>query len=138
MEPSAFQTWLGGGAQEGSLAEAGEQLFNQLGCATCHSADSQARGPNLEGLFGTTVTLANGQQVQFDEEYARESILNPQAKMVKGYLPLMPTFQGLVNEDGLAQLIEYLKSLSQGGGATPTPTPATTPGSPPKPQASDP
>ncbi|MPY91202.1 MAG: cytochrome c oxidase subunit II [Luteitalea sp.] len=132
MEPNAFQTWLGGSPeQEGSLADAGEQLFNQLGCVTCHSGDSQARGPDLRGQFGTTVTLADGQQVLFDEEYARESILNPQAKMVEGYLPLMPTFQGLVNEDGLAQLIEYVKSLSQGGE---TPTPAAAPGGTPKPK----
>lgn len=138
MEPNAYQTWLGGGAaQEGTLAEAGEQLFNKLGCITCHSGDSQARGPNLQGVFGTTVTLANGQQIQFDEEYARESILNPQAKMVQGYLPLMPTFQGLINEDGLAQLIEYLKSLSQGG-AAPAPAPAAPPRGSSKPQASGP
>jgi cytochrome c oxidase subunit 2 len=111
MEPSEYQTWLSGGAPEGSLASAGEKLFQDLACNTCHRPDAQGRGPNLQGLFGSTVTLQNGEKVTADEAYIRESILNPSAKVVAGFQPIMPTFQGLVTEEQLLELIEYVKSL---------------------------
>ena len=78
---------------------AGEKLFQQLACITCHRSDAQGRGPVLEGLFGTPVQLANGETVIADEAYIRESILNPTAKVVAGYQPIMPTFQGQVSEE---------------------------------------
>jgi len=112
MEPSDYQTWLSGGAPEGSLASAGEKLFQDLACVTCHRPESQGRGPVLVGLFGKTVQLQSGQTVVADEAYIRESILNPTAKITAGYQPIMPTFQGLVSEEGLLQLIEYIKSLN--------------------------
>ena len=65
----------------------------------------------LEGLFGKTVTLQNGETLTVDEAYVRESILQPAAKITSGFQPIMPTFQGLVSEDQLLQLIEYIKSL---------------------------
>ena len=65
----------------------------------------------LEGLFGKTVTLQSGETMTADEAYLRESILNPAAKIVAGFQPIMPTFQGLVSEEQLLQLIEYVKSL---------------------------
>jgi len=111
MEPSEYQTWLSGGAQEGSLASAGEKLFNDLACNTCHRPDAQGRGPVLQGLFGKTVTLQNGETNTVDEAYVRESILNPSAKVAAGFQPIMPTFQGLVTEDQLLELVEYVKSL---------------------------
>jgi cytochrome c oxidase subunit 2 len=111
MEPSDYQTWLGGGAQEGSLASAGEKLFNDLACNTCHRPDAQGRGPVLQGLFGKTVTLQSGETNTVDEAYVRESILNPSAKVAAGFQPIMPTFQGLVTEEQLLELIEYVKSL---------------------------
>jgi cytochrome c oxidase subunit 2 len=111
LEPNDYQTWLSGGAAEGSLASAGEKLFADLACNTCHRPDSQGRGPVLDGLFGTNVTVQNGETVPFDEAYIRESILNPTAKVVAGFQPIMPTFQGLVSEEQLLQLIEYVKSL---------------------------
>ena len=74
--------------------------------------DGSGRGPSLQGVFGSQVTLANGQTVVADENYIRESILTPQAKLVEGFQPLMPTFQGLVNEDGVASLVEHIKSLA--------------------------
>ena len=117
LEPREFQQWLGGGPVQGSLPEAGEQLFTQLGCMTCHRDDAGARGPSLTGLFGSPVQLANGQTVIADESYIRESILNPTAKMVAGYAPLMPTYQGQVSEEGVASLIAYIKSLGDGGPA---------------------
>jgi cytochrome c oxidase subunit II len=111
MEPSEYQTWLSGGAAEGSLASTGAKLFQDLACNTCHRADAQGRGPVLEGLFGRTVRLQNGETVPVDEAYVRESILNPSAKITGGFQPVMPTFQGLVTEEQLLELIEYVKSL---------------------------
>jgi cytochrome c oxidase subunit 2 len=111
MEPSEYQTWLSGGAPEGSLAAAGEKLFQDLACVTCHRADSQGRGPMLQGLFGKTVQLQNGETIVADEAYVRESILRPSAKITAGYQPIMPTFQGLISEEQLLELIEYVKSL---------------------------
>ena len=111
MEPTAYQTWLGGGGAEGSLASAGEKLFADLACNTCHRPDAQGRGPVLVGLFGKTVTTQSGETVTVDEAYVRESILQPGARVAAGYQPIMPTFQGLVSEEQLLQLIEYVKSL---------------------------
>jgi cytochrome c oxidase subunit 2 len=117
MEPADYQTWLAGGGSisgGGSMAERGAQLFTQLACVTCHLGDGSGRGPSLAGVFGSTVTLNNGTTVVADESYLRESILTSQAKTVAGYQQLMPTFQGLVNENDVASLIEYIKSMSQG------------------------
>ncbi len=114
MEPAAFQTWLAGGAA-GSPAEEGQKLFQSLACITCHRADSQGRGPRLEGLFGRTVRLSTGGTIVADPDYIRESILNPSAKVVEGYQPIMPTFQGLVSEEGVMQLIAYIQSLQPPG-----------------------
>jgi cytochrome c oxidase subunit II len=122
MEPRAFQEWLGGAVQQGSLPEAGERLFTELGCVTCHRDDAGARGPSLVNLFGSPVQLADGRTVIADEAYLRESILNPTAKMVAGYAPLMPTYQGQVSEEGLASLIAYIKALGGAGDTTPTVT----------------
>ncbi len=119
MEPAAFQAWLAGGAGEATLASSGEKLFQELACSTCHRPDSQGRGPVLDGLFGKTVELQGGGTVVADESYIRESIVNPQARILAGYQPLMPTFQGLISEEGLLQLIAYVKSLGAKPGAPP-------------------
>jgi cytochrome c oxidase subunit II len=132
MEPGAFQTWLAGGKATGSMADLGSKVFTELGCATCHIDSAQGRGPSLWGVFGSQVTLATGEKINVDEAYIRESILNPTAKLVTGYPPLMPTFQGVVSEEQIAQLTAYIKSLNAPAGtragatgATPaTPAPA--------------
>jgi cytochrome c oxidase subunit II len=111
MDPTEYQTWLSGGGPEGSLAEGGARLFASLACNTCHRPDAQGRGPVLEGLFGKIVTLQSGETATVDEAYVRESILNPSAKVAAGFQPIMPTFQGLVTEEQLLELIEYVKSL---------------------------
>lgn len=113
MEPRDFQAWLAGGRSEGPPAQVGERLFSQLACNTCHLENGQGRGPSLKDFMGTQVKLQNGQTVTVDETYIRESILNPQAKLVEGFQPLMPTFQGLVSEEGLMQLLAYVKTLSK-------------------------
>jgi cytochrome c oxidase subunit 2 len=116
MKPRDYQTWLGGGEAQGSLASAGERLFADLACNTCHRPDSQGRGPVLDGLIGRTVMLQSGATIVADEAYVRESILNPSTKITAGYQPIMPTFQGLVTEEQVLQIIEYIKSLKAGGG----------------------
>lgn len=127
MDPNEYETWLSGGTPEGSLASSGEKLFADLACNTCHRPDAQGRGPVLQGLFGKQVSLQSGEQVVADEAYIRESILTPSAKIVAGFQPIMPTFQGLVSEEQLLQLIEYVKSL-QSQPEVPTARPA--PGGP--------
>jgi len=110
MEPAAFQEWLAGGPSLSPAAE-GEKLFQSLACITCHRADSGARGPSLEGLFGRPVALSDGGTAVATPEYIRESILTPSAKVVAGYQPVMPTFQGQVTEEQILHIIEYLKTL---------------------------
>jgi cytochrome c oxidase subunit 2 len=122
MEPAQYAAWLSGGGASGSLAQTGETLFQQLGCITCHRLDVQGRGPNLKGVYGKPVTLEDGRTVVADDNYIRESILSPAAKVVSGFKPIMPVFQGLVTEEQLNSLVAYVKSLSQppaGAAATP-------------------
>jgi cytochrome c oxidase subunit 2 len=110
MEPRDYQAWLSGSDGQ-PLAVRGQQLFQQLACVTCHLNDGTGRGPSLAGVYGSKVELANGSGVVADDGYIRESILTPQMKLVSGFQPVMPTFQGLVNEEGVMSLIEYIKSL---------------------------
>jgi cytochrome c oxidase subunit II len=117
LEPAEFQAWLSGGATAVSMATAGEKLFQKLGCVSCHAPNDTGRGPSLVGLLGKAVRLQGGGSVTADENYIRESILEPQAKIVAGYQPIMPTFKGLISEDGIMQIIAYLKSLKREEGA---------------------
>jgi cytochrome c oxidase subunit 2 len=119
MEPDEFQAWLGGEQAGLTPAAVGERLFFEMGCASCHSGTSGSRGPALDGLMGSTVLLERDQTVIADEEYVRESILDPMARVVRGYSPLMPTFKGLIGEEGLFQIMEYLKTLEKKGNAVP-------------------
>jgi cytochrome c oxidase subunit 2 len=111
MEPQDYETWLAGGTAGEAPAAAGERLFGQYGCQSCHSNNGSGRGPSLAGLFGKEVQLQDGSVVKADEDYIRESIMNPRAKLVAGYEPIMPTFGGQIGEDGVLQLIAYIKSL---------------------------
>jgi cytochrome c oxidase subunit 2 len=112
QEPAQYEAWMSGGTS-GPLSASGEKIFAELGCVTCHRTDTQGRGPNLQGVFGKPVLLADGRTVTADENYIRESILDPGAKVVNGFKPVMPTFQGLVSEEQLNALVAYVKSLSQ-------------------------
>ncbi len=111
MEPAPFQEWLAGGPSLSPAAE-GAKLFASLACNTCHREDSGARGPHLAGLFGRKVTLSDGSTLVADAEYIRESIVTPSARIVASYQPVMPTFQGMVTEEQLLHLVEYIKSLT--------------------------
>ena len=115
MEPDDYQAWLSGGGGGLSMSARGEQLFQQLGCSGCHLSDGSGRGPALAGKYGAQETLASGARVVVDDTYLRESILTPQARLVARYGPVMPTFQGQVNEEGLMSVIEYIKSLPSTG-----------------------
>ena len=112
LEPAEFEKWLSGGATGMSMVDQGASLFKRFGCETCHRAGGTNQGPSLAGLFGKTVKLQGGNTVTADENYIRESILDPRAKIVAGYQPIMPTFKGLVSEEGMLQLIAYIKSLN--------------------------
>jgi cytochrome c oxidase subunit 2 len=112
MQPTDFDNWLSGNASQQSPAVAGQQLFQSLGCVSCHGANGEGgRGPALAGLFGRKVFLTNNQTLTADEAYIRESIENPQAKVVSGFNPIMPTFQGQVTPEQLIQIISFIKSL---------------------------
>ncbi|MCC6699009.1 MAG: cytochrome c oxidase subunit II [Candidatus Hydrogenedentes bacterium] len=111
MEPEEYELWLSGANVGVPAASAGEKLFTKLGCVTCHEGTSP-RGPALKGVFGKEVQLQTGEMIVVDEDYIRESILNPQAKLVAGYPPLMPTFQNQIREQDLFTLINYIKSMS--------------------------
>ncbi len=110
MEPTDYQRWLAGGT-EGSLASQGEKLFQKYACNTCHMDVGTGRGPVLAGTYGKTRPLAGGGNVLVDDNYIRESILNPQAKIAAGFQPIMPTFQGQVSEEDLIRLLSYVKSI---------------------------
>lgn len=113
MERSAWENWAGGGGTTGSLSEQGEKLFTQNGCSTCHLLDQQGRCPMLRGLYNKPVQLNDGRTVIADDAYLRESILQPNAKVVAGFEPnIMPNFQGQLSEEQVIQLISYIKSLS--------------------------
>jgi len=112
MEPSEYAAWLSGSSTTATdPVVAGEKLFAERTCATCHSPDGKGRGPSLNGLFGKKVLLSDGSTVTADEAYIRESILNPNAKIVARYQALMPSFQGQLSEEQLLGLISYVKSL---------------------------
>lgn len=113
MDPSAYQAWMVAGGSAGALSVSGQQAFEQMGCGTCHRSDTQGRGPNLAGIYNKQVMLDDGRTLIADENYLRESILNPAGKVVAGFKPIMPTYQGQISEETLAELVSYIKSLSQ-------------------------
>jgi cytochrome c oxidase subunit 2 len=111
MAPTDYEAWIEGGVRGETMVEVGERLWQQYACHTCHKPNSGGRGPVLNGLYGSTRKLKTGQAVVADEAYLRESIVNPNAKMIVGYTQLMPTFAGQIGEEGILQLIAYIKSL---------------------------
>ena len=132
MEPAEFQAWLAGGTPGETAAGAGERLFQELNCVTCHRADAGARGPNLAQLFGSTIKLQGGGTVVADELYIRESIVTPTAKVVEGYQPVMPTYTGMVSEEQILALVAYIQSLKTPDAKAEPPLPAGAEGDNPK------
>ncbi len=99
-------------AAANSPAEVGKAVLQAQGCRACHQIGNAAIAPELEGIYGTKVDLVNGSSVNVDDNYIRESILVSTAKVVKGYAPVMPPYQGIVKEDEVKSIIEYIKSTS--------------------------
>jgi len=120
MEPMEYAAWLSGSSDAtANPVAAGEKLFVEKACTTCHLPNGRGRAPSLNGLYGAKVLFADGSTVTADDAYIRESILNPQAKIVAGYQPLMPSFQGQLTEEQIIDLTSYIKSLQS------QPVPAT-------------
>ncbi len=119
--PGEFEQWLEKASNfldTMSPVEAGRKLYQVRGCQQCHSVDGSAKtGPSLLGVFGHSQRLADGTTVLADENYIRESILEPQAKVVAGFEPVMPTYQGRLSDAEIGAIIEFLKSLNGSGGA---------------------
>jgi cytochrome c oxidase subunit 2 len=113
LNREAFRAWLDAGP-DGSLASEGRKLFQKLQCVACHSADARARGPVLEQLYDTRVPLKSGGSTHADETYIRESIFFPEAKIVAGFEPIMPSYKGIIDEEEMVQLIAFIKTLKPG------------------------
>ncbi len=113
MEPAGYENWLSGAPAGETPEQAGERLFRQFNCNTCHDQGPTSRGPRLAGIFGKPVRLQSGETVVADEAYLRESILLPNARVVSGYDVVMPTYQGQISEEAMLHLIAYIKSLTQ-------------------------
>jgi cytochrome c oxidase subunit 2 len=114
MTPDDYEAWTNGSTSGMSLAQNGEKLFASLGCNSCHTAGGGNRGPNLYGLYGGKEILANGTSITADDAFLRGCILNPSTHAIQGYVPIMPTYQGQISEEGLIDLVEYIKTLKTG------------------------
>jgi cytochrome c oxidase subunit 2 len=101
-------------AAGGSLADKGRDLYASKACIGCHTLDgSRGVGPSFKALFGREEAMDDGQKVKIDETYIRESILDPQKKIVASFPKPspMPTFAGQLSDDDIAALIEFIKSV---------------------------
>jgi cytochrome c oxidase subunit 2 len=114
MEPSAYERWLREG-ETTTMAREGERLFVEHHCAGCHGSSPTVKAPRLEGVYGKPVPImgADGQVrfVEADDRYIRDSILLPRSQVVAGYEPVMPSYQGQIDEEDLLKIIEYIKSI---------------------------
>jgi cytochrome c oxidase subunit II len=110
MSPKDYAQWLAGGEATESMSQQGERLFTQYGCNECH-VNGSTRAPSLAGLYGKPEKLASGETRVVDEGLIRQAIMTPNSVHVAGYQPIMPTYQGQLNEDQILQLVAYVKSL---------------------------
>jgi cytochrome c oxidase subunit II len=113
MGEGDYQEWISRGEEIISMEEQGERLFERHACGSCHNDSKNARGPSLAGIYDRTRLLRGGHRVRGDANYIRESVLRPNAKVVAGYDAVMPTYQGQIDEEGLNQLVAYLRSLDR-------------------------
>jgi cytochrome c oxidase subunit 2 len=138
LDKRDYDAWESGAGRQGTLADQGQQVWEQHGCSTCHLLDQQGRGPNLRGLYNKPVMLADGRTVIANDAYIRESILDPNAKIAAGFQPdIMPVFKGQVSEEAIIQVIAFIKSLApntpasqQGSQQPPIVIAPTAPGAP--------
>ena len=113
MTPDDYAAWLAGGTRGETMTQAGERLFHQYGCVTCHVAEGSGRGPSLVGQFGKPQKLRDGETLLVDEAFLRRAITQPNSMPIPNYAPVMPSFQGQLSEEQILQLIAYVKSLAQ-------------------------
>jgi len=111
MTPGDYKKWLEQSNSGQSLAQNGERLFASTGCNSCHNGTAAARGPSLAGVYGSKLTLTDGRQILVDDAYLRNAILNPSEHVTAGFAPIMPTYQGQISEDGLIDLVEFIKNM---------------------------
>ena len=111
LTPEDYKKWTESSTSGMSLAQNGERLFASMGCNACHTGNAAGRGPSLAGVYGSKLRMANGSEVLVNEAFLRDAILNPSQHAMAGYAPIMPTYQGQISEEGLIDLVEYLKSL---------------------------
>jgi len=111
MSPEDYKAWAASSTSGSSLAQNGERLFASMQCNACHNGTAEARGPSLAGVYGSKLLLASGSDAFVDEAFLRQAILNPSQHVTAGYAPIMPTYQGQISEDGLIDLVEYIKTL---------------------------
>jgi len=113
LEPAEFQRWLAARPETADMAMRGKALFRDYGCSGCHDANATVRAPDLAGLYGRPVPLANGTVVAADDRYIRDSILLPAKEVVAGYEPIMPSYAGRIGDDEIFDLTAYIRSLGK-------------------------
>jgi cytochrome c oxidase subunit 2 len=112
LSPQAYQRWLQANPVQGSLAQRGAELFRRHGCSGCHGQNASVHAPSLKGLYGSRIPLADGSLIEVDEGYIRDSILLPLKQVAAGFQPIMPSFQGQLDEAEILQLVAYIRSLA--------------------------
>jgi cytochrome c oxidase subunit 2 len=110
MRPPDYARWLASAPEQPDLATRGFEIYRRAGCSGCHEPTSTVHAPDLHGLFGRPVHLADGSTVMADEQYLRDSILLPQKQVVAGFDPVMPSFQGQLGEEDLVALLAFIES----------------------------
>lgn len=109
----------GSGLGGESGAAQGATLFRGASCSDCHSTTGETRtGPPLDGIYGTEVTLTDGQTVTVDDEYLERAIRDPKSEVVEGFRPLMPELD--LSDEQVDTLVAYIRSLSEDGGSSTT------------------
>ena len=114
MEPAAYAAWKAGKEEPAATPPwmKGKALVERYGCLGCHSLDGVDRiAPTFKGLFGRKVEMSDGKAYVADESYLRESIVDPTAKVVKGFDPVMPTYKGTLKDDEIGEIIAWLKTV---------------------------
>ena len=111
MTPDDYRRWTQASTSGMSLAQNGERIFASMGCNSCHNGTASASGPSLAGVYGSTIQMEDGSRQVVTDGMLRDTILNPSQHVPYGYKPIMPTYQGQISEDGLIDLVEYIKGL---------------------------
>lgn len=115
QSPAEYAVWSQAQPQVADLAKEGRSLFTSKGCSGCHGAPQHVKAPNLAGIYGSYVTLADGRTVRADAAYLRDSLMFPKKDVVAGYDPIMPSYGEALTEGEVFRILAYLKTLSADG-----------------------